>query len=237
MTRSLLLLVSTVVVIIIIVGYFSIHSLLTPTTRTLLLHNWLSQPQDHRDWAIKANDRCLNAPFNLPTSGYIGYLWGDNFRIGHKHQGIDIFAGTLSGETPVYSVYAGYLTRQPDWKSSIIIRIPEDPLSPNRQIWLYYTHMADENGASYISKAFPQGTNEVRIPAGTLLGYQGNYSGEPGQPTGIHLHFSIVQSNAMGHYKNELDIANTIDPTPYFGLPLNGQTNHGEIPTCIDVLR
>jgi len=46
----------------------------------------------------------------------------------------------------------------------------------------------------------------------------GNYSGEAGNPTGIHLHFSIVQDDGTGHYKNELKIENTLDPSPYLGL-------------------
>jgi len=195
---------------------------------------WLKASQDHQDWTVTANIRCQKAPFSSPTDGFIGYLWGDSFSAGHKHQGIDIFAGTQPGETPVYAVYAGYLIRQSDWKSSVIIRIPEDPIFPDRQIWVYYTHMADQNGLSYISDSYPPGTNELFVTAGTLLGYQGNFSGDPGNPTGIHLHLSIVLSDNAGRFKNELEIANTIDPSPYFGMPLNGQENKGEIPTCIN---
>ena len=40
----------------------------------------------------------------------------------------------------------------------------------------------------------------------------------PGNPVGIHLHISVVQSNPDGSYKNELDINNTYDPIPYLGL-------------------
>ena len=81
----------------------------------------------------------------------MGFLWGDSFRLGHRHQGIDIFAGTEIGITRVVSAYPGFLTRLPDWKSSVIVRVPDDPLQPGRQIWLYYTHMADEQGNSFIS--------------------------------------------------------------------------------------
>jgi peptidoglycan LD-endopeptidase LytH len=55
-------------------------------------------------------------------------------------------------QSPVVAAYDGYLTRSPDWKSSLIIRIPNDPLQPNRQIWIYYTHLADANGASLIDQ-------------------------------------------------------------------------------------
>jgi len=136
------------------------------------------------------------------------------------------------GETPVYAAYDGYLTRMLDWKSSLIIRIPSDPLQPDRQIWLYYTHMADPDGNSLIISDFPPGTEEEFVLSGTLLGYQGNYSGTPGDPTGIHLHFSIVKDDGEGMFRNELDIDNTLDPSPYFGLALNAHANPAEIPLC-----
>lgn len=162
----------------------------------------------------------------------MGFLWGDSFRLGHRHQGIDIFAGTQAGVTPVIAAYPGYLTRLSEWKSSLIVRVPNDPLQPGRQIWLYYTHMADRNGESFISPQFPPGTSEVYVEAGTFLGYQGNYSGNALNPVGVHLHFSIVKDDGSGHFKNELDIRNTYDPSPYFGLALNASKNRDQIPLC-----
>jgi hypothetical protein len=92
--------------------------------------------------------------------------------------------------------------------------------------------MADEQGNSFISPEFPPGTWEVYVEAGTLLGYQGNYSGDPNNPVGVHLHFSIVQDDGRGKFRNELEIKNTLDPSPYLGLPLNARENNGEIPEC-----
>ena len=112
------------------------------------------------------------------------------------------------------------------------MRVPDDPLHPGRQIWLYYTHMADEYGNSFISSEFPAGTSEKLIEAGTFLGYQGDYSGDPNNPVGVHLHFSIVKDDGNGHFKNELDINNTLDPSPYLGLPLNGNENRDLVPSC-----
>jgi len=195
--------------------------------------SWIRDPRSHLDWLSNAKSRCYpTTPFVFPTDGYIGYLWDDSFRPGHRHQGIDIFSKDGSGETPVYAAASGYLTRLPDWKSSLIIRIPQDPLQPGRQIWTYYTHMADKQGNSYIVDDFPAGTREVYVEEGTLLGYQGNYSGTPGNPTGIHLHFSIVKDDGQGSFLNELKIQNTLDPSPYFDLPLNGNSNSNEIPRC-----
>lgn len=167
----------------------------------------------------------------MPTDGYIGFLWGDSFRPGHRHQGIDIFAGTEPGITEVRAAYSGYLTRLADWKSSLIIRIPQDPLQPDRQIWTYYTHLASPQGESYIVQAFPPASQEVYVEAGTLLGYQGNYSGDPNNPVGVHLHFSIVKDR-NGRFLNELEIENTLDPSPYFGLPLNTESNPDPVPRC-----
>jgi murein DD-endopeptidase MepM/ murein hydrolase activator NlpD len=162
----------------------------------------------------------------------VGFLWDDSFRLGHRHQGIDIFAGTEAGVTPIIAAYDGYLTRLADWKSSVIIRVPSDPLQPGRQIWLYYTHMANQDSTSYIVEGFPPGTREVFVSAGTLLGYQGNYSGDPNNPVGVHLHFSVVRDDGTGHFKNELNISNTYDPSPYLGLALNANLNPNQIPVC-----
>ncbi len=136
----------------------------------------------------------------MPTDGLIGYLWDDSFQAGKRHQGIDIFGGTEAGQTPVVAA----LSRHPDppatWKSAVIVRVPSDPLQPGRQIWLYYTHMADPNGNSFISSDFPPGTTEKVIEAGTLLGYQGNYTGDPANPSGVHLHFSIVLDDGIWRF-------------------------------------
>lgn len=119
------------------------------------LIEWFRTQNRREDWMMKAKSRCGQAPFVFPSDGYIGYLWDDSFRPGHRHQGIDIFGGASLGTTSVYAAASGYLTRQADWKSSVIIRIPDDPLQPGRQIWTYYTHMAAPNGNSYISTDFP----------------------------------------------------------------------------------
>jgi peptidoglycan LD-endopeptidase LytH len=193
---------------------------------------WRQDPASHPDWKLVAGSQCGSAPFLFPTDGFAGFLWGDSFGLRHTHQGVDIFAGTELGVTRVISAYPGYLRRLPEWKSAVIVRVPDDPLQPGRQIWLYYTHMADQNGNSFISEEFPAGTSEKFIEAGALLGYQGNYSGDPSNPTGLHLHFSIVEDDGNGQFKNELEIKNTLDPSPYLGLALNGYKTRDRVPLC-----
>ena len=199
--------------------------------RATRLFAWLRAPDPNSRMVIAAGSRCGSAPFAFPTSGVVGFLWGDSFRLGHRHQGIDIFAGTEVNVTPVTAAFPGFLTRLPDWKATVIVRVPDDPLQAGRQIWVYYTHMADPNGASFVSAEFPPGTQEKPVEAGTFLGRQGDYSGDPNNPVGVHLHVSIVKDDS-GQFMNELDINNTYDPSPYFGLPLNAQQNPDEIPAC-----
>lgn len=229
LTRLLLL---TLFVLAVVVGYLAYRWFASNGKRSALVLAYLRNPGAHLDWFVHAGERCGDAPFIIPTNGFIGYLWNDAFRPGHRHQGLDIFGGAGPNQVPVVAAFDGYLTRMPDWKSSIIIRIPGDPLQPGRQIWAYYTHMADPDGSSFIVPEFPPGTNEVFVTAGTLLGYQGNYSGDPFKPTGIHLHFSIVLDDGGGSFRNELEIKNTLDPSPYLGLPVNAQQNKGDVPLC-----
>lgn len=220
------------VVLVIALGYLTHRWFSASGTRSALVLSWLRDPSVHPEWTINAGERCGDAPFLLPTNGFVGFLWGDSFRPGHQHQGIDIFGSRELNQTPVVAAYPGYLSRLPDWKATVIIRIPQDPFQPDRQIWTYYTHMADSQGNAYIASQFPPGTSEVYVEAGTLLGYQGNYSGDPFSPTGVHLHFSIVRDDGNGRFLNELEIKNTLDPSPYLGLPLNARQNHAEVPQC-----
>lgn len=225
----------TLILVTLFVGlglFFILKVYFSPTDRSRKVFAFLRNPEAHPDWMLPALFRCQDAPFMLPTRGMIGFIWGDSFRPGHRHQGIDIFSGTDVGQTPVYAAYDGYLTRWQDWKSTVIIRIPSDPLDPDRQIWTYYTHMAEPSGSSLISADFPPGTREVFVAAGTLLGYQGNYSGTEDNPTGVHLHFSIVKDDGEGMFLNELEINNTLDPSPYFRMPLNAKENSNMIPSC-----
>jgi hypothetical protein len=81
--------------------------------------------------------------------------------------------------------------------------------------------MADEAGNDFIEPAFPPGTRDHYTHQGTLLGYTGNYTGRSIRDIWVHLHFSIVKDNGSGQYTNELDITNTLDPSPYLGMNLN----------------
>ena len=213
-------------------AYFAYPWLRTRAGRMKRLSDWLHDPPAHAEWMVNAGTRCGEAPFIMPTSGYVGFLWGDSFRPGHQHQGIDIFGGDRPGKVPVYAAFDGYLTRLAEWKSTVIMRLPSDPLDGTRQIWAYYTHMADENGSTTISPEFPPGTGEVFIQAGTFLGYQGDYSGDPDNPVGVHLHFSIVKDDGRGRFRNELEIDNTLDPSPYLGMALNASQNPDGIAVC-----
>lgn len=215
---------SILAVIAMVVGYSIFRRVRPSAIRLQRLRQFWMDPDAHTEWMIYAGERCGDAPFIMPTDGLIGFFWGDSFKPGHTHQGIDIFGPSGPdglGQTPVVAAYNGYLTRLPDWRSSVIIRIPSDPLRPERQIWMYYTHLADAEGRSFIVDDFPQGTTDVFVKAGTLLGYQGNYSADPNNPTGMHLHFSIVKDDGHGQYLNELEIRNTLDPSPYLGIEVN----------------
>lgn len=216
--------ISVLVVIAMVVGYAVFQRVRPSAFRLNRLRKYWTDPYAYTEWMIFVGERCGDAPFVHPTDGLIGFLWGDSFGPGHSHQGLDIFGPTGPdglGQTPVVAAYDGYLTRLPDWRSSVIIRIPSDPLRPERQIWMYYTHLADADGRSYILEDFPPGTTDVFVKAGDLLGYQGNYSADPNNPTGMHLHFSIVKDDGQGQFLNELEIRNTLDPGPYLGMVVN----------------
>lgn len=227
---------SILAIIAMVVGYSIFRRVRPSAIRLQRLRQFWTDPAAHTEWMIYAGEHCGDAPFIMPTDGLIGFFWGDSLAPGHTHQGIDIFGPTGPdglGQTPVVAAYNGYLTRLPDWRSSVIIRIPSDPLRPERQIWMYYTHLADAEGRSFVADDFPPGTTDVYVKAGTLLGYQGNYSADPNNPTGMHLHFSIVKDDGYGQYLNELEIRNTLDPSPYLGIEVNVSRAGDQPAVCI----
>jgi len=230
--KSLPLLILPVAIAVTGIYFYFTYGSGKAAARTSQVISWFRDPASRPELMMTSGAQCGDAPFTFPTNGLIGFIWDDSFRPGHRHSGLDIFGGTDVGVTPIVAAYAGYLTRQDDWKSTVIIRVPQDPLEPSRQIWVYYTHMADSNGNSFVSSEFPQGTKEVFVEAGTFLGNQGNYSGDPANPVGVHLHISIVKDDGLGNFLNELEIDNTYDPTPYFGMPLNANLNPDTIPVC-----
>ncbi len=222
-------------VVVLMAGGYIVYRILDrpDSARWLKYRAYLQDREAYDEITLKPGMHCDGSPFAFPTTGVIFGLWGQSYRPGHIHAGLDIFAGSQPGVTPIYAAYPGYLTREADWLSTVIIRHPSDPLQPERQIWTYYTHMASEDGlVSFVSEAFPPGTEEVYVEAGTLLGYQGNYSGNPTNPTGLHLHISVVKDDGSGNFLNELEIDNTYDPTPYFNLAVNHQDNPEDFPVC-----
>jgi hypothetical protein len=181
-------------------------------------------------------ETCPEAPFVLPADGFIGLLYADPrgpYSSSAPHQGIDVFSDGAPGKTPVYAAYDGYITREPGWISTLIQRVPDDPLHPGRQIWLYYTHMADRDGTDFIEPAFRPGTRERFVEQGTLLGYTGDYNGRSLRTVSTHLHFSIVLDDGAGRYLNELLFENTVDPSPYLRLPVNYSCQLASM-TCAD---
>jgi murein DD-endopeptidase MepM/ murein hydrolase activator NlpD len=221
--------------ILMVVGYFIWRHVAQVGGHFLRLRQFLADPEKYSEWGLRAGDRCGEAPFLIPTDGFVAFFWGDRYLTGKRHQGVDIFSPEGAdgiGLTPVVAAYDGYLTRLPGWRSAVIIRIPDDPLESGRQIWTYYAHMADPRGHSFIVPDFPPGTNDKFVRAGTLLGYQGNYSADPTNPTGVHLHFSIVLDDGRNSFKNELEFRNTLDPSAYTGIELNASRIGNRVAVC-----
>lgn len=186
---------------------------------------WFADPAAYPEWQMTVGQRCPGAPMLFPTSGFIGVGWSDGAAPVYQHTGYDIFSPDGADNiTPIIAAYDGYLTRESHWRSAVIIRHPDFDALPEitgrTQIWTYYTHMASRDGTqSYIVEEFPAGTREKFVKAGTLLGYQGTWAGDPNNTRmGLHLHLSVVKSNPDGSYMNETIIENTYDPAPFFGI-------------------
>lgn len=221
--------------VILLIGWFALQWYRGNSDSNVMISRYLNNPQGNSHLETTAFTRCPNAPFIVPSEGFIGLLWRDTaapYTALRRHTGIDIFGGRAEGTVPIVAVYDGWLTRLDDWQSTVIIR-HDDPLQAGRTIWTYYTHMASRNGAeSFIHEDFPQGTYNMPISQGTIIGYQGAYS--PQFPVATHLHMSIVTSNPDGSFLNEAILENTVNPSPYFGIDLNADTSKTRPVQCLE---
>jgi hypothetical protein len=227
--RVLLIAVPGLLVILTLAGWWLFRRVVSSPTRSYMIA-WDTDRAHRSNLITDLLAPCPGAPFRLPSVGFVGFLYADQTGPNtplNPHTGIDIFGDGAPGTVPVYAAYDGYLTRLAGWASAVIIRVPHDPLDPSRQIWLYYTHMANLAGdVSYVSTDYPPGTSEKLVKQGTLLGYQGVYDGGPNtRPIWQHLHFSVVKSDPDGSFRNETRIENTLDPSPYFGFNVNAGKN------------
>jgi murein DD-endopeptidase MepM/ murein hydrolase activator NlpD len=230
---ALAMVASCIILLLLIDNVASV--LLGPRGEGLLL--WaLGEESARESLVVSQREACIGAPFILPAEGFIGLPYassGGPYSRANRHQGIDVFSPDRKtpGLVPVYAAYDGYVTRKDDWRSTLIQRVPDDPLQPGRQIWLYYTHMADSEGDDFIVDTFPPGAREVFVEQGTLLGYTGDYNGNSPRGIWVHLHFSIVKDDGTGRYLNELEFDNTLDPSPYLGMPVNDSCAP-TVPSC-----
>ncbi|MEM7345341.1 MAG: M23 family metallopeptidase [Chloroflexota bacterium] len=219
------------VFVLLIYGQARVRSMATRFGR---IGTWFDNPTANVSWQITGGERCGDAPMLMPTTGFIGVRWNDGMPPLYQHSGLDIFSPDgADNVTPIYAAYDGYLYRQESWRSAVIIRHPNFEHLPDvvggQQIWTYYTHMASADGTeSFVAPEFPRGTSEVFVEAGTLLGYQGSWSGSPTRQMGRHLHISIVKSDSDGTFLNETDINNTLNPAPFLGLT----TDENDILKC-----
>ncbi|MFK7805603.1 MAG: M23 family metallopeptidase [Anaerolineae bacterium] len=209
---------------IVLAGFVGWVYLNRRTDRISLIRTWFADPPAHQDWLVKGGEYCPDAPMMFPSDGFIGVGWGDGAPPMYEHTGYDIFSPAGADNiTPIYAAYDGYLTRESTWRSSVIIRHPDFDQLPEvtggQEIWTYYTHMASADGETiYVEPDFPKGTREKFVEAGTLLGYQGTWSGRLNDPVGLHLHFSIPVTIDGGGYANETMIENTLNPAPFLGV-------------------
>jgi hypothetical protein len=141
-------------------------------------------------------ENAVEAPFIMPTDGLVGF-GDDSFRLGPAP--IDIFRGE-DNVTPGHCNYAGFLRRMPDWKSSVIIRIPMTLATRAPGLDLLHSHGRSERLILY--RRVPPGTTEKC--GGKFARLPGNYSGRP-QPGGVHLHFRLFWTMAR-QFLNELKI-------------------------------
>ena len=155
-------------------------------------------------------DACPGAQWRLPSDGSIGIGWTED--------GLDFFGRGKAADIPVYAVADGLLTRLSGWVDVVAIQ-HEDPLRPGKKVWAMYGGMAAANGAdSFVAEDFPEGTTNLPVKSGQLLGYQGSWSETPQWPKWVHMSFAITDGTAQASLAQNSGARDSLDPAQYLGL-------------------
>jgi len=168
-------------------------------------------------------EACPDAPWRLPTCGDMG-MWWITYQLAFMGQGYE-------NSVPVYAVADGLLTRHTDWRDAVAIQ-HDDPLRPGEKVWSFYGGMASGWGhESFVVQDFPPGSEGVPVKRGQLLGYQGQWAGQPGMSLWVHLHFAVLPAMGDGSFPAEIvglvggeepapdesELERPLDPSPYLG--------------------
>jgi len=165
-------------------------------------------------------------PFGIPSSGTVGYVYGDETSYG-THAGIDINNSSKApGTVPVYAVYDGTVAAiydddfihvsAGDSSAVMVCLRHENVTDASGNLWpdvyTWYMHMANSDGkASYIKPTLYEG---APVNRGELLGYQGNKAILGDAVT--HLHFQVQKTSNNAFFKE------AIDYTPFIGPQKKG---------------
>jgi len=168
-------------------------------------------------------EACPDAPWRLPTRSEMG-MWWISKQLAFMGQGYE-------DSVPVYAVADGLLIRHSDWHGEVAIQ-HDDPLRPGEKAWSFYGSMASGWGhESFIVQDLPPGSEGVPVKRGQLLGYQGQWLGQPGMPIWVHLQFAVLPAMEDGSFPPEMvglvggeepvpderEQRRPLDPSPYLG--------------------
>lgn len=132
--------------------------------------------------------------------------------------GIDLFGRGTEASIPVYAMADGSLTRLPG-RVDVVAVLHQDPLRPGKKVWAMYGGMSAANGVdSFAAEDFLEGTTNLPVQSGQLLGYQGSWSENPQWPKWVHMSFALTDGTTQETLPEDAAAANLLDPAQYLGL-------------------
>ena len=75
----MLLFVIMLVAIMAAISYFVFRSYAQPRIHFSRLWQYWNDPERYSLWGVKAGERCGEAPFLIPTDGFVAFFWGDRY--------------------------------------------------------------------------------------------------------------------------------------------------------------
>jgi hypothetical protein len=101
----------------------------------------------------------------------------------------------------------------------VLAILHDDPMRPGKKVWAMYGGMSGANGVdSFVAENFPEGTTNLPVKSGQLLGYQGSWSETPQWPKWVHMSFALTDGTTQQALPENAISADVLDPAQYLGL-------------------
>lgn len=177
--------------------------------------------------SVSVPTACPAGVWPLPTSVYMGYRVENGW--------LSLYGAGPEGAVPVEAIAAGEVYRLEHFPAGSLAVVHQDPLNPGERVILFITEMRSSRaGDSLIPDTFSMGTEGLVVNPGEILGYQAMWAGSAYKQDWLHVTLGIAPYDPRFLVQPELLTNNLLDPSAYFGISLDQESDYVKPVICAD---